>query len=289
MNQLKLSVVIPAYNEEQNIAATLKDLSAALRGASIPYEIIVVNDNSLDSTASVVRTAGAADPAVRLVNREPPGGFGRAVRAGLDAVQGDVVVIYMADLSDHPKDAVAYYRKIEEGYDCVFGSRFVRGGSVEQYPLLKLIVNRIVNKLVQWLFWCPFNDLTNAFKAYRTHVIASCGPYRASHFNLPIEMSLSALVRKYSIAQIPIHWQGRTWGSSKLNLFQMGRRYLSVLLKVYAEKLLVADDLVAERLARRAQTEGVERNVEQRLAQAEARLAEIEAQLRNKPSMRERE
>ena len=102
----------------------------------------------------------------------------------------------MADLSDSPEDVVAYYRKIREGYDCVFGSRFIKGSTVENYPSVKLVVNRIVNQCIRFMFWTRFNDLTNAFKAYRTAVIRDCGPYRACHFNLTLEMSLGALIRE---------------------------------------------------------------------------------------------
>ena len=255
MNELKLSVVIPAHNEQQNLPEVLEDLTATLRDAAIPYEVLVVNDNSRDGTGDVVRSWHERDPGVRLVDRSPPNGFGRAIRSGLEAVRGDVVVIYMADASDNPADAVACYRKICEGYDCVFGSRFIKGSRVVDYPPLKRVVNRIVNKCMQWLFWCPFNDLTNAFKAYRTHVIQEVGPFRACHFNITIEMSLGAVVRKYQIAQIPISWTGRTWGSSKLHLMEMGRRYLSTLLKVFAEKILVSDDLLSDRIGQHALAE----------------------------------
>src|SRR5262249_28584683 len=144
------------------------ELKATLRAHDIPYEIIVVNDNSSDHTERVVRAEMEMDHAIQLVNRTPPGGFGRAVRSGMEAVRGDVVVVYMADLSDAPEDVVAYYNKIREGYDCVFGSRFLKGSEVHNYPPVKLVVNRIVNRCVQVLFWTRFNDLTNAFKAYRT-------------------------------------------------------------------------------------------------------------------------
>lgn len=247
MNEMKLSIVIPAHNEEKNLPATVGELQDALRAARIPYEIIIVNDCSSDGTARVIAEMMAADSGVRTVNRTPPGGFGRAIRAGLALVEGDVVVPYMADKSDDPADAIKYYRKIEEGYDCVFGSRFRPGARVENYPPVKLFWNRIVNRCIQAMFFCPFNDLTNAFKAYRTDVILDCGPYRASHFNITIEMSLSALIRKYKIAEVPISWYGRTWGSSSLKLTQMGRRYLATLLKVFAERLLITDDLIAER------------------------------------------
>jgi dolichol-phosphate mannosyltransferase len=279
MNTLKLSVVIPAHNEEKNLPKTLTDLQAALQGARIPHELLVVNDNSRDGTAGVVRSFMAEDPAVRLVERTPPNGFGRAIRSGLEQVAGDVVIVYMADSSDHPAEAVAYYRKIEEGYDCVFGSRFIRGSHLVEYPRLKLVVNRVVNKCMQWLFRCPFNDLTNAFKAYRTSVLRDCGPFRACHFNITIEMSLAALIRKYAIAQIPISWTGRTWGSSNLHIKEMGRRYLSTLLKALAEKVLISDDLLAERLALRQGQDGQAWRQEQRLERVEQRLDDLERRL----------
>jgi len=174
---------------------------------------------------------------------------------------------------------VAYYRKIQEGYDCVYGSRFIKGSHVSDYPWLKRIINRIVNKGLQWVFWCPFNDLTNAFKAYRTQVLQECGPLHACHFNVTIELSLAPVVRKYHIAQIPISWTGRTWGSSKLHLREMGRRYLSTLLKAFAERLLISDDLLSERLGMHAARETRLAGQEQQLAELEQRLCRVERRL----------
>ena len=288
---MKLSIVIPAFNEEKNIGKCLEELRRVVRDKyEIPYEAIVVNDNSQDGTEKVVREEMTHDPAIRLVNRTLPGGFGRAIRSGIEAVKGDIVVIYMADLSDDPEDVVAYYKKIGEGYDCVFGSRFIKGSRVVNYPKLKLVINRIVNKCVQYMFWTPFNDLTNAFKAYRTAVIQDCGPYRASHFNITLEMSLSALIRRYNIAEIPIKWEGRHWGSSNLKLRQMGRRYLSTLLMIFFERILVVDDLMAERLSHNSvyhkqvsdletRVEMLERKVEMLGAQGLASSFEPEDQL----------
>lgn len=245
-----LSIVVPAYNEEKNIGPCLRELRATLRDKHrIPYEIIVVDDNSRDNTSARVREEIAADPAIRMVRRTPPSGFGRAIRSGIEAVQGEVVVIYMADCSDDPDDVVAYYHKIEEGYDCVFGSRFIQGSSVEGYPWRKWVVNRLVNRWIQLMFWTPFNDTTNAFKAYRAAVVRDCGPYRSCHFNITLEMSLGALIRRYRIAQIPIRWKGRTWGSSNLRMWEMGRKYLCTLLMLFFQRLLIADDLLAERQA----------------------------------------
>ena len=247
---MQLSVIIPAYNEEQNIGRCLDELRRVVHEQyQLHHEVIVVNDASTDGTEAVVRREMAQNANVRLITRVPPRGFGRAVRTGVEAAEGDVIVIYMADLSDDPEDVVAYYRKIQEGYDCVYGSRFLRGSHVENYPRFKLLVNRVVNHVVRVLFWTRFNDLTNAFKAYRTEVVRDCGPYRSSHFNITLEMSISALIRRYNIAQIPIRWYGRTWGSSNLKIREMGRRYLSTLLMMLAQRFLISDDLLADRLA----------------------------------------
>ena len=243
----QLSVVIPAYNEEQNIGPCIDDLLTYLIDESgIATEVIVVNDNSTDRTEHEVLRRRERWPSIRLVRRKPPGGFGRAIRSGLSFVRGDVVIIYMADRSDHPEDAKRYFDTIQQGYDCVFGSRFVKGAQVHRYPRVKLIVNRIVNTMIQIMFWTSMNDLTNAFKAYRRQVIEHCGPYRACHFNITLEMSLSALISRYRIKEIPIGWEGRTWGSTNLRMREMGRRYLCTLLMLFFQRVLMSDDVIAE-------------------------------------------
>ncbi|WP_149497277.1 glycosyltransferase family 2 protein [Roseiconus lacunae] len=243
----QLSIVIPAYNEQENIGPCLDDLMAFLLDEHhIATEVIVVNDNSQDQTEAVVLERKQRWPSIRLVRRQPPGGFGRAIRTGLQYVRGEVVIVYMGDRSDHPVDAKRYYDTIQEGYDCVFGSRFVRGAEVKRYPRVKLIVNRLVNKAIEWMFWTSMNDLTNAFKAYRADVIERCGPYRACHFNITLEMSLSALISGYRIKEIPIGWEGRTWGSTNLRMREMGRRYLCTLLMLFFQRVLMSDDVVAE-------------------------------------------
>jgi dolichol-phosphate mannosyltransferase len=273
---LKLSIVIPAYNEAKNLVPTVDELTPVLQAEQIPYELIIVNDCSRDETPEIIRSLMERDASIRTVNRKPPGGFGRAIRAGLEEVTGDVVAVYMADQSDEPQDLVRCYEKIEQGYDCVFGSRFIRGAQVTNYPRFKLFANRIVNHCIRWLFWCRFNDLTNAFKVYRTEVVRDCGPYRASHFNLTIEMSLSALIRGYNIVEIPISWRGRTWGSSNLHLSEMGRRYLNVLLKLWFEQVLIRDDIVEERLVSRQKEHTPYEDLARRVMQLEERVRELE-------------
>jgi dolichol-phosphate mannosyltransferase len=269
------SIVIPAHNEEDNLGPTVEELVRLLDLERIPHEIVVVDDNSSDLTGATAQELATRFRQLRIVTRRRMPGFGRAVRAGLETIRGDAVTIVMADRSDDPHDVVRYYRKLEEGYDCVFGSRFRSGSRVEHYPRGKLFVNRIVNHAIRWLFWTRFNDLTNAFKAYRTEVIRACGPYSSSHFNLIIEMSLSALIRRYHIAEIPISWYGRTWGASKLSLFEMGRRYLVVVLKMFFDKLLIGDDILEERLVARNRSEERMRELEARVERVETGLESL--------------
>ena len=114
---MKLSVVIPARNEEGAIEATLFDLGEILRQANIPYEVIVVDDGSRDSTADIVLRLSEADPGIRIVRNAGPHGFGNAVRLGLRHYSGDAVAIMMADGSDSAQDLVRYYQKLTEGYE----------------------------------------------------------------------------------------------------------------------------------------------------------------------------
>jgi len=238
---MKLSVVIPARDEEGCIGQTVADLAATLERERIPYEIVVVDDGSTDQTATRVLEA-AERCAVRLVSNPGPHGFGLAVRFGLAHASGDAVAVVMADASDSPADLVLYYRKLEEGYDCVFGSRFIPGGRVIDYPPHKLFMNRLANWFVKVLFRLRYNDVTNAFKCYRREVIEGMQPLISPHFNLTVEMPLKAVVRGYSYAVVPISWTNRKTGISKLKIKEMGSRYLFIVLYLWLERHLSRGD-----------------------------------------------
>ncbi|BAY77156.1 family 2 glycosyl transferase [Nostoc linckia NIES-25] len=237
-----LSIVIPAYNEEDCIVQTVRTISNFLKQEKIDYEILVVNDNSKDNTEQLLQQLNSENSQLRYINNYYPNGFGFAVRCGLENFTGDAVAVVMADSSDAPEDIVAYYHKLQEGYDCVFGSRFIKGGRVIDYPTHKLIVNRLANLFIKILFGLKFNDTTNAFKIYRKEVIEGISPLVSHHFNLTVEMPLKALVRGYSYTTIPITWRNRTTGVSKLKLKEMGSRYLFIVLFIWLEKHLSRGD-----------------------------------------------
>ena len=239
---MKLTIIIPAYNEERCIEKTVVRIIQELAAAKINHEIIVVNDGSRDSTSEILRKLSRDYSVVRYIDQAQHGGFGLAVRKGLESFTGDAVAIVMGDGSDSPSDIVEYYRKLEEGYECVFGSRFIRGSKLHDYPIHKLILNRFANYFIKVLFRLNHNDITNAFKCYKREVMTGLQPLFSNHFNLTVEMPLKAIIRGYSYATIPISWTNRTHGISKLKIKEMGSRYLFIVLYLFFEKTLSCGD-----------------------------------------------
>lgn len=237
-----LSVIIPARNEAGCIASTVEHLHLELDLNKVPHEIIVVDDGSTDETWAVLKSVRDRVSNLQPVQNGPPHGFGRAIVHGLNHMKGDAVVIMMADESDDCRDVVRYWETLRQGYDCVFGSRFLKGGGVIDYPRAKLVLNRLANYFLRVLFNIKLNDTTNAFKAYRREVIDGCRPLIAPHFNLTVELPLKAIVRGYNWTMIPITWRNRRTGTSKLKIKEMGSRYLFICLYVWLEKYFSRGD-----------------------------------------------
>jgi dolichol-phosphate mannosyltransferase len=237
-----LSIVIPARDEEGCIASTVEHLHIELRLQNVPHEIVVVDDGSTDGTWDILQQTRARVATLVPVKNPGPHGFGRAIIQGLDAMTGDAAVIMMADESDDCRDVVRYWQKLNEGYDCVFGSRFMKGGGVIDYPQFKLFLNRLANRFLRFLFHIKLNDTTNAFKAYRRETIDGCRPFLSPHFNITVELPLKAIVRGYTWTTIPITWRNRRTGAPKLKIKEMGSRYLFICLYVWLEKYFSRGD-----------------------------------------------
>lgn len=237
-----LSIVIPARNEEGALPSSVSHLHLELKIQNIPHEIVVVDDGSTDSTWEVLTNMAAKMPELRPVQNTGQHGFGRAIQFGLTQMTGDAVVIMMADESDDCRDVVKYWEILNTGVDCVFGSRFMRGGGAIDYPWFKLMLNRLANLFISILFRIRLNDTTNAFKAYRRTVIEGITPILSQHFNITVELPLKAMARGYSWEVVPITWRNRRFGVAKLKIAEMGSRYLFICLYVWLEKYLSRGD-----------------------------------------------
>jgi dolichol-phosphate mannosyltransferase len=240
---LKLSVVIPAYNEEGSIAETLQTLYEKLISENIEHEIFVTNDNSKDNTEAVLKQLQLTIPTLKFETNKGPNGFGYAVRYGLERFTGDCVAVMMADLSDSPEDLVRFYRTMVDGnWDCVFGNRWTKGGEVYDYPATKKIINRVANFIVSLTIGVKYTDCTNAFKLYKRETMLGLKPFLSPHFNLTLELPLKAIVRGYSYTIIPNSWRNRKAGESKLKIREMGSRYFFILMYCIIEKFFARGD-----------------------------------------------
>jgi dolichol-phosphate mannosyltransferase len=237
-----LSVVIPARDEQGCIGSTVEHLHLELQLRDVPHEIVVVDDGSTDSTWQMLEAAAEKIPQLAPVKNPGPHGFGRAIQKGFEAATGDAIVIMMADESDDCRDVVRYWNVLNEGYDCAFGSRFMKGGGTIDYPRLKWILNRQANLFIRLLFGIRLNDTTNAFKAYRKTVIEGCQPILSPHFNITVELPLKAIVRGFSWKVIPITWRNRRTGLAKLKIREMGSRYFFIVAYVWLEKYFSRGD-----------------------------------------------
>ena len=239
-----ISCIVPARNEEGNIAKVVDALSPALGSSPLirDYEIIIVNDNSSDSTGRLIDSLAQKDPHIRPVHRTSSPGFGNAVKSGMAEAKGDIVIPFMGDLSDNPRDIPRLVERIGEGYDVAYGSRFVEGGSLNNYPRAKLIANRTFNNLVRLSFGMSNRDITNAFKAYRKEVLDSIGidNLESSGFDLTVEIPIKAHILGFRSSEVPVSWYDRTAGEAKLKLSRNGSIYGKRFMSLFFHGNLVA-------------------------------------------------
>jgi len=243
-NTYFVSCIVPARNEEENITSVVDALTPVLSNTPLikDYEIILVDDNSTDSTGRLIDTLAEKDTHIRTVHRTTSPGFGNAIKYGMKQAKGDIVIPFMGDLSDNPLDIPGLVERIGDGYDVAYGSRFIEGGTLNNYPWAKLIANRAFNNLVRISFGIPYRDITNAFKAYRKEVLDEIGidTLESSGFDLTVEIPIKAHILGFRSSEVPVQWCDRTAGEAKLKLSRNGSIYGKRFLSLFFRGNLIA-------------------------------------------------
>lgn len=239
---MKITIVIPAHNEEGNLEALLSKLIPVLERyrETDDYEIILVDDNSTDNTPYIVDNFSKNNSCIKAIHRTDTPGFGNAIKTGFKHATGDVIIPVMGDLSDEPEDIPKLIGRIEEGYEVVYGSRFIDGSTIDGYPAAKMFANRLFNNIVRLLFGIRHKDVTNAFKAYRSEVLDEIGNIEASGFDITVEIPMKAHILGFKSTEVPVAWHSRKSGEANLKLSENASLYGKRLLKMFVWGNLVS-------------------------------------------------
>lgn len=232
-----LSIIVPVRNERSNLENILKYFSNNLVNTS--HEVLIINDFSEDDTLQKANELFDTIDNFKVFDNKKKG-LGGAINLGIKKSLGSYIAIMMADESDDINDLIKYNELINSGnYDAILGSRFLKDSKIKDYPIQKLILNRIFNKFVSLIFWNSYNDYTNAFKIYKKSSLLEIMPIISESFNVFLEIPLKIISRNYKYKVIPINWMGRKKGESKFKIKELGSKYLFTLIYCFIEKNLL--------------------------------------------------
>ena len=235
---MSLSIIIPVHNEIKQLKVTIKKL-IKLKKFFKNFEILFIDDFSNDGTYHFLKKNSVKYKFIKIIKNKKKG-LGSAIEQGIKNCKLKYVCIQACDMSDDIKDLKKYYKIIStENLDAIFGSRFISGTIVKDYPLIKLILNRIFNNIVRVLFFTKYNDFTNGFKMYNRTTLKKLLPIVSENFNVFLEIPLKIISRKYSYKTIPINYYNRMIGVSKFEIKELGSMYLFTLLYCLLERILL--------------------------------------------------
>ncbi len=236
---MSLSIVIPCKNESETIEKTIYHIQKNLEKKQIEFEVILINDFSNDNTKNILEYLDKEKSFVKSYNNDRKG-LGGAITIGINKAQKEYLVIFMADMSDDLNDLIRYYENIsKKDLDSIFGSRFTKNSKIIDYPLVKLILNRLFNNFVRVIFLTKYNDFTNAFKIYKTKTLRELLPIVSENFNTFLELPLKIISRGYSFEIISINWENRKTGTSKFKVRELTSKYIFTLIYCFLEKNLL--------------------------------------------------
>ena len=239
---MSLSILIPVYNEIDQLKYTLNKL-IKLKKKINNFEIIFIDDFSNDGSGNYIKEYSKKKPYIKIFKNKKKG-LGSALEEGIKRSRSDYICVFMSDMSDSLEDLLKYYKIIkEEKIDAVLGSRFLKGSKIKNYPVLKLLLNRLSNNIIKFIFFSNYNDFTNAFKIYKRKTLIKLLPIISENFNVFLELPLKIITRNYSYKIIPISWNGRSKGKSKFKIKEMGSMYIFTLLYCVLEKILLKKNI----------------------------------------------
>tara|TARA_Y100001970_G_C14223467_1_gene854090 strand:+ start:1107 stop:1823 length:717 start_codon:yes stop_codon:yes gene_type:complete len=235
---MSLSIVIPVYNEDKQLHNTVKKINKISKRIK-DYEIVFIDDFSTDNTKQIIKKSIRSNKKIKYYKNIKKG-LGSAIGLGINKSTKKFVCIFMCDNSDDLSDLMEYYKIINKNnLDAVLGSRFLKKSRITNYPILKMVLNRIFNYIVKIIFLSNYNDFTNAFKIYKKKTLKELMPIVSDHFNVFLELPLKIIIRKYKYKIIPISWKGRKIGVSKFKISELGSMYIFTLLYCFIEKILL--------------------------------------------------
>ena len=232
-----LSIIVPVRNESDSLKDIFEYFSKNLENTN--YEVLIINDFSLDNTLTNAKILFSENKNFKVFDNQKKG-LGGAINLGIEKAVGANIAIMMADQSDDIKDLIKYNNLMNlENYDAILGSRFLKESIVSDYPVQKLVLNRLFNYFVGLIFWNKYNDYTNAFKIYKKQTLIEIKPLISESFNIFLEIPLKIISRKYNYKIIPISWLGRKKGKAKFKIKELRSKYLFTLIYCFIEKNLL--------------------------------------------------
>lgn len=223
---MKTSLIIPFKNEKEYAELTMDTAYSYMYEKNLNFELIAVDD-SFDGTWELLKLFQESHENVVVIKGGNPPGYGKALRQGFAAATGDILIPFNGDLCDSLDDVMSYIQHIENGYDMVFGSRYMEGGKILDHPSAKVLLSRTGNAFLQWIFNAKCTDLTNTFKAYRREVLDAVNP-KANGYDLGLEIALKALTIGYKYTTIPVIWSARLYGVSKMSILESMFSHLKI-------------------------------------------------------------
>ncbi|MDP3732230.1 MAG: glycosyltransferase [Candidatus Omnitrophota bacterium] len=231
---MKLSIIIPAHNEQDNITDVINKIEGVL---DMPHELVVVNDHSIDTTAQLVARLTRQYNNIRLVENKLPRGFANALKTGFSNVATGIVVPVMADLCDDLSTIKKMLQKINEGYDVICASRYINGGGRYGGSKLKGFFSSFVGRSLCFLLGLPTHDIANAFKMYRKSAIDSID-IKSKGFEISMEIPLKAHYLGLKMTEVPTVWKERTRGKSNFSMFKLLPSYIKLYIWAIFKRLI---------------------------------------------------